>query len=162
MSAWVISPESISIPFKVSNCLVYIHVWYRENIIWQFSYHTPYQPEGWYVSRVDMGYCMKIAISLSIYRTFFFLTSLPFWYRMRSQRQDDWVLRIWWYGFFTWAKKLYHPRDPVIWVFCPGKKKRITHVTHYHTFCAPQEWYVLGSHVSITYAKWTYFLVNVW
>ena len=43
------------------------------------------------------------------------------------------------------------------------KKSRITHmtwqywflchVTHYHNCCAPQEWYVLESHVSITYAN---------
>ena len=55
--------------------------------------------------------------------------------------------------------------------FLPVQKSRITHLTqkssithmiHYHTFCAPQEWYVLDSHFSITYAKWTYFLVNVW
>ena len=38
----------------------------------------------------------------------------------------------WWYGFFG------------------GQKRRITHVTHHHTFCAPQEWYVLESHVRIT------------
>ena len=46
--------------------------------------------------------------------------------------------------------------------FLPGQKSRITNATHSQTFCAPQEWYVLESHASITYAKWTYFLVNVW
>ena len=61
---------------------------YIEIITWQFSYHTPYQSETpisargpkamalgliW-VSRVDMGYDMKIALSYSIYHTFFFLT----------------------------------------------------------------------------------------
>ena len=76
-------------------------------------------------------------------------------------------------------KKLYHPPDLVIWFFCLGKnavspmwsgdmgflplqKSCITHMTHFHTFCTPQEWYVLESRVSTTYAKWTYFLVNVW
>ena len=62
--------------------------------------------------------------------------------------------------FFARAKKPYPPPDLVIWDFCSGKKA-VTHVTHRHTFCAPQEWYVLESHVSITYAKWTYFLVSV-
>ena len=88
-------------------------------------------------------------------------------------------------GFYARAKKPYQPHDLVICfvvVFSPGKKavsptwpgdmfcccflsrqkSRIIHVTHYHTFCAPQGWYELESHVSITYAKWTYFLVNVW
>ena len=37
--------------------------------------------------------------------------------------------------------------------FWPGQKSHITHVTNYHTFCAPQERCVLESHVSITYAK---------
>ena len=156
-----------------------------EIIIWQFSYHTPYQPEtpicargpkargliwvdGWY--GVWYENC-HIVIYLSY---IFFLTSLPIWYGMRSHtsvllerrvlRIDRRVLRMCLtaecsecddrFFFFAPAKKPFHPRDLVIWGFCSGKKKsRITHVAHYHTFCASQEWYVLESHVSITYAK---------
>ena len=92
-----------------------------------------------------------------------FIIHFSFWQdRMRSQRQDRRVLRMWWYGFFTRAKKAVSPTLPGDMGFLPGQKSRITHVTHYHTFCAPQQWYVLESHVSITYAKWAYFLVNIW
>ena len=57
-------------------------------------------------------------------------------------------------GFLPAQKKPYHPCDMC---FLPTQKSRITHVTHYHTFCTPQEWHMLESHVSITYAKMNIF-----
>ena len=62
----------------------------------------------------------------------------------------------------------------VIWVFCPTwpgdmgflpeQKSCITNVIHYHTFLrfTREIRAFIESHVCITYAKWTYFLVNVW
>ena len=71
----------------------------------------------------------------------------------------------------------------VIWVFCMGKKavsptwpgdmffffffffflqkSCMTHMTHYHTFSTPQGWYVLESHVSITYLLIIHLLENI-
>ena len=78
----------------------------------------------------------------------FFLTYLPIWYRMWSQRQDRRVLRIVWYRIFFYARAKKKRRKKkrithVIWwyvfVFCfllPEQKSRITHGTHYHNFCA--------------------------
>ena len=63
---------------------------------------------------------------------------------------------------FCLGKKAVSPTWPGYIGLLPEQKSRITHVTHYHTFCPPQEWYVLESRVSITYAKWIYFPVNVW
>ena len=113
---------------------------------------------GWYGVWYENRY---IIIYLSY---IFFLTRLPIWYRLQSQRQCRRVLSMRWYGFFARAKKPYHPRYLVTWWygFFARTKKPFTHVIHYHAFCAPQEGYVLESHVSITYTKWTYFLVNVW
>ena len=56
-------------------------------------------------------------------------------------------------GFFGWKKKAVSPTWPGDMGFLPVQKRCITNVTHYHTFCTPQEWYVLESHVSITYAN---------
>ena len=109
-----------------------------------------------------MGYDMKITILYIIICLSYIFLSDKFAYlisyaesKTRPPSAPNVVI-----CFFVRVKKLYHPHDLVIWVFLPGQKCCITHVTHYHTFCAPQEWYVLESHVSITYTKWTYFLVN--
>ena len=62
--------------------------------------------------------------------------------------------------FFCLRKKPYHPRDLVLRVFCRGKKPYHPRDPLSRLLCS-KEWYVIESHVSITYAKWTYFLVNV-
>ena len=96
----------------------------------------------------------------------FFLTYLPIWYRMWSQRQDRRVLRIVWYRIFCPGKKKRRKKNvSPTWsgdmflffvFFCPSKKA-VSHTGPIITTFA-----LIESHVSITYAKWTYFLVNVW
>ena len=144
-------------------------------LIWQFSYHTPYQTSTHISPRAE-GPRTYMGVGL---------TSTLDPYQPEGPRPESW------YGClgFTWSmiwKLSYHisyaeskarsldSYQPVshtwpgymvfilFYFFCPGKISRITNVTNYHTFCAPQGWYVLESHVSITYAKWTYFLVSVW
>ena len=119
-------------------------------IIWQFSFHIPYQPSALgliWVSRVDMGVSGWYGVwyencHIIIYLSYILLSD-KFAYLI-SYAKSKARPPIWWYGFLAQAKS------------------STTHVSHYHTFCAPQEWYVLESHVSIRYAKLTYFLVNVW
>ena len=126
---------------------IYLSSIYIEIIIWQFSYHTPYQPEtpisargpkvrgliwveGWY--GVWYENCHII-----IYLSYIFLSD-KFTY------------------FISYAESKARLPSVVIWVFCPGRKavsptwpsdmgllprqkSCITYVTHYHTFCASQE-----------------------
>ena len=65
-------------------------------------------------------------------------------------------------GMFARVKKPYHTRDLVIWVFARAKKPYHPCDPLSHLLRSTRVIYVLESHVSITYAKWKYFLVNVW
>ena len=120
------------------------HMWYIEIfylaifISYPLSTSHPYQPEGWY--GVWYENCHIIIYSSYL----FFLTNLPIWYRCGVKGKTVECSECGDKGFLH------------------GQRRRITHVTYYHTIGVPQEWYALENHVSITYAKWTHFLVNVW
>ena len=130
-----------------------VSAWYgvcysARGLIWVSRADMGYaiRPEGWYGClgliwgmlfgpRADMGVSGWYGVwyencHIIIYLSYIFLI----WYRMRSQRRDRRMLRMWWYGFIARAKKPYHPRDPL---------------SHFFFFCAPQEWCaVLESHPS--------------
>ena len=116
-------------------------------MIWKLPYHNLFiiYFSVWQVCLFDIVYGFKGKTAEcpewdGTYVFFFF-----FFFFFFFARANSCITHVtWWYAFL------------------PGQKSSITHVTNYHTFCAPQEWYVLESHVSITYAKWTCFLVNVW
>ena len=72
--------------------------------------------------RADMGQGLLWGMVWKLPCHNLFITQFSFWQVclfniICGQRQDRRVLRMWWYGFL------------------PGQKGRITHVTHYHTFC---------------------------
>ena len=150
--ASVISPRSILVFFSR----------YIEILIWRFSYHTPYQPKTPISARGSSAFGPRADMSVSgwygvwyencqiiVYLSCIFLSD-KFAYlisfaesKARPPSAPNVVI---WGFFFAQAKKAVSPTWPGEKGFFPVQKSRITQVTHYHTFCNPQEWCVFERH----------------